>query len=374
MKILLAAGGTGGHINPALAIAQDLRLRHPDWEIAFAGNPDGMEGKLIPQADFPLFPLEVRGFRRSFTPSALRYNTGAVFRLAKALPGARRILKDFQPDLVIGTGGYVSGPLLYQAAGANIPTLIHEQNAFPGVTTKLLSKRVDTVLLPVEKAGEYLPDAKHKVLVGNPVRSEFFSLNKDEARKQLGIDDRFFIVSCGGSNGALMINRAVTDFMALHFPEKRFRHLHATGHYGFEWMPELLTQKGVAFNQPDSLIEVREYIHNMPVVMAAADLVINRAGASILAELAATGTPSILIPSPNVAENHQFYNAKAVEEKGAALVLTENELDGERLMQIITGLADDSARLAEMSAASRSLAVRDVCDRIYQQIRILLCL
>lgn len=372
MKILLAAGGTGGHINPALAIAQDLRRRHPDWEIAFAGNPDGMEGKLVPQAGFPLFPLEVRGIRRSFSPSALRYNTGAMIRLAKALPGARRILKDFEPDLVIGTGGYVSGPLVYQAARANIPTMIHEQNAFPGVTTKLLSKRVDTVLLPVEKAGKYLPDAKNKVLVGNPVRSEFFSLQKEEARSLLDMDDRFFIVSCGGSNGALMINRAVADLMALHYPEKRFRHLHAAGHYGIGWIPELLTEKGVVFNQPDSLIELQEYIDNMSVVMAAADLVINRAGASILAELAATGTPSILIPSPNVAENHQYYNAKMVEEKGGAVLLQESELTGERLYRIVTELADNPKQLSEMASASRSLAVRDVSDRIYEQIRILL--
>ena len=350
MKVLFACGGTAGHINPGLSIAAALGSRCPDIQIRFAGNPDGMEARLVPGAGFEFVPFRAMGIQRRLTPYNIYRNAKSVCLLLTAQARAKKVIRAFEPDLVVGTGGYVSGPILLTAAKIGIPTATHEQNAFPGVTTKLLAKQVDKVLLAVEKAKEYLPkEAAGKCIVtGNPVRPEILTERREEARRKCGVPEgKLCILSFGGSLGAQRVNEAVADVMAWHIKEGKLHHIHATGQYGVELLPRLLQERKVPYSD-NPCLDIREYIDDMPACLAAADLVICRAGASTLSELAAAGRASILIPSPNVAENHQYHNAMVLQNAGAAVVLQEKELTGEALVKLVKELTQDPARLRRM--------------------------
>ena len=373
MKVLFACGGTAGHINPALSIAAALSKRHPDAVIRFAGNPDGMEARLVPGAGFDFVPFRAMGIQRRLTPYNIYRNIKSVGLLATAGPRARKVIRAFEPDLVVGTGGYVSGPILLKAAQMGIPTATHEQNAFPGVTTKLLSRQVDKVLLAVEKAAEYLPaEARGKcVVTGNPVRPEIFTASREEAREKLRVPgEQVCILSFGGSLGAQRVNEAVADVMAWH-QGRGIHHIHATGSYGVEEMPRLLAQRGVKAEENPGL-DIREYINDMPNCLAAADLVIGRAGAITLSELQAVGRASILIPSPNVAENHQYHNAMVLQRAGAAVVIEEKDLTGQRLVEEVQALVEDPDRLKTLGQNAAAMAIRDANERIYREIMELL--
>lgn len=366
MKVLIAAGGTAGHINPALAIAGALKEACPGAEIHFAGRREGMEYDLVGRAGYTFHHIEVNGIQRKLNLTNIKRNVVAVYHLALSGPRAKAILKKVQPDLVIGCGGYVSGPVVRCAAKMGIKTAIHEQNAFPGVTNKLLAKDVDVIFAAVAAAAPKLGHPEKTLVVGNPVRPELFRQNREEARRSLNAGDKTVILSFGGSLGARRINEVVADLAA--WEQKTGQpvlHLHATGRYGVELFKNLAKEKG--FEYGDSLV-VQEYINDMPRLLAAADLVISRAGALTLAELEALGRAAILIPSANVAENHQYYNALELQKAGAGIVIEEKDLTGEKLVQVVEELLKDPARLAEMGRKARELAEPESLNKITRRL------
>lgn len=365
MKVLIAAGGTAGHINPALAIAGRIKAGCPEAEIHFAGRRKGMEYDLVTRAGYAFHHIEVNGIQRSLTPKNIARNIAAVWHLALAMPRAGAMLRQLQPDLVIGAGGYVSGPVLQAAARRGIPTAIHEQNAFPGVTNKILAKEVDVVFAASAAAVDRLGAPDKTLVVGNPVRPEVFRQDRAAARKALGAGDRVVLLSFGGSLGARRINEVVADLAAWHTKNRDFLHIHATGSRGVELFRRLGLEKGFAGAKQ---LQVKEYIQDMPRMLAAADLVISRAGALTLAELEAAGRAAILIPSPNVAENHQYYNALELEKAGAAVVVEEKDLTGEKLIELVDRLTSRPETLAEMGQKARALARPDSLDLIWDRL------
>lgn len=368
MRVLFVCGGTGGHINPALAVAGYLKKQQPNAQILFAGSPLGMEAGLVPKAGFDFAPIKVKGFQRQLSWRNLKNNMMAVVYLTTSGYRSRQILREFRPDVVMGTGGYVSGPLVRQAAKMGIPTLTHEQNAFPGVTTKLLSKYVDRVMLAVPEAKKYLNPNARFVVTGNPVREAFFTADRNAVRKKMGLEGKICVLSFGGSLGARRVNEAMAELIAHNQNNPNIFHIHATGAYGTELFPQLLKEKGITNSKTNPNLDIREYIYDMPECFAAADLVIGRSGASTLSELEAAGKASILIPSPNVAENHQYHNAMTLVRKDAAVVIEEKDLTGKRLCDAFDRLFADPERLRRLGENAASLAINDANDRIYRQI------
>ncbi len=369
MKILFACGGTAGHINPALSVADSLCSRYPGTEVLFAGNPGGMEAKLIPKAGYPFAPIEIAGIQRKLSGENIRRNVRALYLLARSGPRAAKIIRDFEPDIVMGTGGYVSGPVVRKAHQMGLKTITHEQNAFPGVTTKLLAQDVDRLLLAMAGAEKHLHlkhPAKIKV-TGNPVREAIFSADRELSRMRLGVEDRICILSFGGSLGARKINEAIAEVMRWHQNSGKIHHIHATGSYDYKDFLEMLKKKQVTL-EDHAHLDVREYIDNMPVCLAAADLVICRAGAITLSELQCAGRASVLIPSPNVAENHQYHNAMELVAHHAAEILEEKDLTGQSLVNMLKKLTADKKKLAALGQAAYGMAIRDANTRILREI------
>jgi UDP-N-acetylglucosamine--N-acetylmuramyl-(pentapeptide) pyrophosphoryl-undecaprenol N-acetylglucosamine transferase len=364
MRVLFAGGGTAGHINPAIAVAGYIRSKQPDAELYYIGRKGGMEERLVPAAGINFHGIEVSGFQRQLNWENIKYNINAASQLASASRNARRLLLDIKPDVVMGTGGYVSGPVLRQAAKLGIKCCIHEQNAFAGVANKMLAPKVDAVMLAMPDAEKYFKAKNKPIVTGNPVRESVINMTKQKARGILGMDERPMILSFGGSLGARRINETVADVMAWHWKSGQIVHYHATGEYGVELMPKLLAEKGVDLNCEN--IHITEYIDNMDVMLAAADLVICRSGAITISELAVQGKPSVLIPSPNVAENHQYHNAMTLVSRGAAAIVEEKDLTGEKLTQTVSELITDKARLEKMSQNARKCAITDTNERIYR--------
>lgn len=368
MKIVFTCGGTAGHINPALAVATELRRRVPECEILFVGNPDGMEATLVPRAGFDFAPFRSMGIQRRLNWNNIKRNVKSVCLLMTARSRANKILRSFAPDVVMGTGSYISAPILLAAAAMHIPCMTHEANALPGVSNRMVAQKVDKFLLAVPEAEKRLPPRPDYIVTGNPVRPEILSADREAARARLGIPSgQICLLSFGGSLGAQTVNEAIADLMAWHVPEGKLHHIHATGQYGVELLPELLRQKGVAFeNNPN--LDIREYIHDMPECLAAADLVIARAGAMTLAELTAVGRASVLIPSPNVAENHQYHNAMVLANHQAAVVIEEKDLTGEKLVAVVKDMTADPQKLREIGLAAKALGVPDACGHITDEL------
>ncbi|MBC8559967.1 undecaprenyldiphospho-muramoylpentapeptide beta-N-acetylglucosaminyltransferase [Fumia xinanensis] len=364
MKILLAGGGTAGHINPAISIANEIKARRPDTEFLFAAAPGGMEDTLVPKAGYPVAHIHVAGFRRSFSPADIAHNLKAVSYLATAGVKARKILNDFQPDAVIGTGGYLSGPVLLAAQKKKIPTFLHEANAFPGVTIKALSKRATVIMLAFPEAQQYLPAGKRYEVVGIPVRQSFVTTTKREAREKLGLDDNFTILSFGGSQGALKINEIAADIMQWHCKDGKINHIHGYGKHGRDTFPKMLKERHIDLSKYPR-IQAKEYIDNMNLYVAAADIVISRAGASTIMELEVAGKPSILVPYPYAAENHQYHNARVLSDADASILVEEKDYDRVKLLQEIRELYEHPERLSELSQNASKLAVLDTTEKIY---------
>ena len=361
-KILFAAGGTGGHINPALAVAGYIRENYPDAQILFAGTPNKMEAKLVPAAGFDFTTIEISGFQRDFSVQGIKDNISTVFKLIKSLPRAKAIIKEFQPDVVIGFGGYVSGPVVRAAAKMGVPTAVHEQNAFPGVTNKLLAKQVDKVMVTTKAAEEYF-NAKNPVTVtGLPVRGEMLRADREISRAELGIrDDMPLILSMGGSLGALAINKAVKELILSRYESKKCAFLHATGSNGVAMLEDLNSKIDMDKNPH---VMLREYINDMDRCMAAADLVICRAGASTLSELQVMGKASILVPYPYPSENHQYFNAKDLADNNAAIIIEEKDLSGEKLISVVDLLVSNMDKVKEFGDNAKKMAVTDASARI----------
>ena len=372
MRVLIAAGGTAGHVNPALAIAKEIEKHCPGAEIHFAGRKKGMEYGLVTKAGYPFHHIEVNGIQRKLTLRNVARNVKAMYHLALSAPCAAAILRKVQPDLVIGAGGYVSGPVVQTAAKKGILTAIHEQNAFPGITNKILAKSVDLVFVAMPDAVERLgPAAKGKTfVVGNPVREAMWNTDRTAARKALGAKDgQIVVVSFGGSLGAQRLNEAVAELAVWELKERDFLHIHATG--SIEKKDFAVLAKKLKIDN-DARFQIREYIEDMPSILAAADLVISRAGALTLAEISAVGRAAVLIPSPNVAENHQYYNAMQLEKLGAARVLEEKNLGQGALQKTVDEITHSQASLMEMGAKARALAQPDSLEKIWTHLEQLL--
>lgn len=370
LKVLMAGGGTGGHINPALAIASIIKEHRPDAEFLFAGTPGGMEAKLVPKAGYAFAPIKISGFQRKLTPKNLVRNARAAAYLSASGHRSKQIIDGFKPDIVIGTGGYVSYPILAKAVQMGIPTAIHEQNAFPGVTNRLLAKKVDEVMLTVEEAAGHLDACAKYTVTGLPVRKGFSSgaIRRDEAKKKLGFDNGLCIFSFGGSLGAGTINNGALALIKWEKENKLpVNHIHGYGKMGRDVFLNSLSELGIDPEKDERLI-VREYIDNMDVCTAAADLIISRSGASTISELQADGRASILIPSPNVTANHQFHNAMVLGRAGAAVVIEEKDLTDELLIEKVKGFIDEPSRLDVLAGRAAETYVKDTPDRIYSVI------
>ena len=362
-KILIATGGTGGHINPALAVAGFIREKYPEADILFVGTAVKMEAQLVPAAGYNFKTIDIQGFSRDLTPSGIKQNISTVIKLVKSSSQAKKIIKEFNPDVVLGFGGYVGGPVLRTANKLGIPTAIHEQNAFPGVTNKALAKVVDKVMLTAPEAEKYMQPKNPCVVTGLPVRGELISANREFSRVELGVDERPVILSMGGSLGARVINNAVTQLIEERYERKDCYFLHATGKAGVGMFDVIEKEKGISLEE-NKHIMLREYIKDMHRCMAAADLVICRAGASSLSEIQAMGKPSILVPYPYAAENHQYYNAMELVKNDAAILIEEKDFTGERLIKEIDALLADKSRLTTLGENAKKMAIYDATERI----------
>ncbi len=364
MNVIFTCGGTGGHINPAIAVANILKERHPDCNILFIGGKGQMEEELVPKAGYQLKTLPASGMSRKLNWAGIKHNFRAVKRILGGVGVCKKIIKEFGADVIIGTGGYVSFNAILAGKLLGIPTCVHESNAMPGLTTRLVADMVDRVLICFPESAAHYRHPEKAEVVGMPVRREFIFTKKEDARKELGLDERPVVVSVFGSQGARAMNLATAELFRMEqeagFP---FQHIHAVGSYGWDWMPGEVASKGVDLAAAKS-IDMRKFIYNMPTVMAAADVVIARAGAATCNEIAATGTPCILIPSPNVTDNHQEKNARALETAGGAVVVLESECTAQRLMEELTALLENQQRRRHMHTALQRMAVPDSAEKI----------
>lgn len=364
MNVIFTCGGTGGHINPAIAVADLLKERNPGCNILFIGAKGYMEEQLVPKAGYRLVSLPGSGLSRQMNFAAIKKNAKAVKCVLDAISECKKIIREFKPDVIIGTGGYASFPALYAGSKMGIPTCVHEANALPGLTTKMIANLADRVLVCFEESRKHYKHPEKVEVVGMPIRQEFFAADRQKAREQLGVGDKPLLVSTFGSQGARAMNQMVAELFALeqenNFP---FYHIHAVGSYGRDWMPDLVREKGVDIQNTPS-IDMREYIYDMPTVLAAADVVIGRAGSGTCNEIAGVGVPSILIPSPNVTNNHQEKNARVLEAAGGAVVLLEQETTAKRVYLEVMRILEDKEHSKKMRENLRKIAIMDSADRI----------
>ena len=366
IKVIFTCGGTAGHVNPALALAGLIKERNPGSEILFVGAHRGIEKQLIETAGWPFRAVEVSNFHRSFQPKEIWHNIVSLKNFLCSPREARVLLKEFPADLVVGTGGYASYPMIQAASRLGIPTAIHESNAIPGLTTKLLENHADLIMVGFEECRKNYKHPDKVLVTGTPVRGDFFLLTKKEAKQKLGVDDgRPLIVSFFGSLGAAEMNREMAQFLALEVRNGLpFHHVHGAGAIGCRRMSGYLEEAKVDLSKTPEL-EVREYIQNMNELMRAADLVICRAGASTISELTALGVPAIIIPSPNVVHNHQESNARVLDDAGGAVMVLEKDSSGQKLYDAACEILHDEERRKRMRAQMSSLGSIDAAEKIY---------
>lgn len=366
MRVIMTGGGTGGHVYPAIAIADEIKKRYENAAILFVGADDGIERKLVPENGYDLELIAVDGFDRKH----LFKNIKTLRKLRTASKRAREIIKDFEPDVVIGTGGYVSAPVVKTAQRMKVATYIHEQNAFPGMTNKMLEAHADKIFLGFEDAAQNFKHKEKLIVSGNPVRATFSQLGKAEAKSSLGLKKSdFMLLAFGGSQGAGKINRAMLDVIETFNGVSDFKICLGTGQYYYEAILGELEEKGIQIQ--DNVI-IKEYIDDMDKYLAAADIVVSRSGALTVAEVTVCGKAAVFIPSPNVTGNHQYHNAMAVARNGGAVVLEEDQLDGRRLTDEVLKLKNNPEIVRDMSEKSAACAplgaAEKICDCIIQDI------
>ena len=361
MKVILSGGGTGGHVYPAIAIANKIKEKNPDAEILFVGTREGIESEIVPKYGYNIEFIKVKGFKRKVDFE----NVKRVMMFIKSLGDSKKIIKKFKPDVVIGTGGYVSGSVVLQASRMGIKSCIHEQNSFPGITNKMLSKNVDFVMTSFEDSHKRFPEAASKklYLTGNPVRDEILNAERKTSREKLGIpEDKKMLLVAGGSGGSEEINDALATALPK-MVEEDFAFTISTGKVYYD---KFMKQYGeLPFKEYQKVVP---YLDAMADNLAAADLVIGSAGAISMAEMTAVGIPAIIVPKAYTAENHQEYNAKSLESAGGGVCITEKELSPESLESAIFGLLCNEAKLNNMSKCSREFGKRDAIDLIYEKI------
>jgi len=354
MRIIIAGGGTGGHLFPGLAIAKGFKGRNSGADIYFVGTEKGIESKILPEEGYPLKTIRIEPLTGHRVSRALI----SLGHLPLALLDSLRIIKEVNPDIVIGLGGYSSGPLLMVASLKGIPTLILEQNIIPGLTNRILSRFVDAIAINFESSRAFFPDRK-TYLTGNPIREGIASVSKKEGLKAFGLDEgRFTILISGGSQGAHRINKAMTEAINyLDDLKDRIQIIHQTGDKDYNDINEFYISRGLR-------AVVLPFINRMADAYASADLVVSRAGAGTISEITACGKPSILIPYPYAAKNHQELNARILLNAGAAALILDNDLDGKRLASEIRFLIEDPERLWQMEKESKRLGVSDATKRV----------
>ena len=368
MRFLFTCGGTAGHINPAVGVAGRLKKLLPDSEFLFIGADGMMETELVPREGYPIRTIEISNLSRSLSLSGLRHNLHTVKTVVQSTHEAKQIIQCFAPDVAVGTGGYVCYPVIAAAHSLGIPTLLHESNAVPGLTTKLLAHSADCIMVGFENAAENYPAGTNVVFTGTPVREGFETLDRAAARRRLGIPaERKLLLSVWGSLGSEHMNGIMADFAPLAAERRDFSLIHAAGKRGFPQLKSALEPRGWD-TLADRGVDIRDYIYDMPAVMAAADLVMCRSGASTLGELAALGKPALLVPSPNVTNHHQEKNARLLVNAGAAAMLLEGEFDAETLYETALSLLKNEEQLAEMAAKMKRCGVPDATARIADQI------
>lgn len=358
-KVLLTGGGTGGHIYPAIVIADEIKRLNPAAEILFVGTRRGLESTVVPRLGYDIKYIDVRFFERSIT---LR-NFATVYKAFTAIFAAKKIIKEFKPQVVVGTGGYVSGPVVLAATMLKVPTLIHEQNAFPGLTTRLLSGRVNRVAVSHAEAVKRLKSGAATVVTGHPVRREFFEIDRANARQKMGLrENEKLVLVVGGSGGALKLNQVTLDSARAILANPDIVLVHITGSRYYQWVSAELEKMKLS-PELAARYRVTDYIHYMPQAMAACDLIVARSG-GMVHEMTVTGCPALLVPSPNVTDDHQLHNARSMAESGAALVIEEHELSAESLAREISAIAYDSGKLETMAAAARALGKPEAGSRL----------
>lgn len=361
MKAVLCGGGTAGHINPAVAIGETILEKETGSEIIFVGRDGGRENRAIEEGGHKLFTLDVSGIRRSLSPK----NAKSILKMLKAIRESKRLLREFSPEVVIGTGGYVCYPVIKAAKALGIKTVIHESNAVAGLATRRLCRSADLILLNYKCAEKSVPAKCKTVIVGNPLRKNFSVISRQKAREKMGIrKDEILIVSFGGSIGAQRLNEACLDLME-NFSLKNplVRHIHAMGErYYVEY------QNG-KLKRGHNGCRVVDYINDMPGLLSCADIAITRAGALTLSELAFLGTAAILIPSPNVTGDHQRKNALALSEEGAAILIEEGEELTKRLERSVRELCKSPEKRRELSSRIKRTSVKNSRELIYEEIK-----
>lgn len=361
MRVVIAAGGTAGHINPGLAIAKYIREKNKNSEILFIGTKEGLETKLVPREGFNIHYIDVRGLRRSLS---LR-NIATIKKVFDAKKECKNLFAQFKPDIVIGMGGYVSAPVILAAKALGIPRVLHEQNSIAGAAIKLLEKKCDIIFTSFEETTAQLKNKKAVIVCGNPVREEIIFKDKKQASEELKKGVKALTFSYGGSLGSKKLNDTIVEYLLSFDKTVDTYHIHATGKNDYAQVCETVKVNG--FTAKNDSFEVVDYVYDMATVMAAADLIICRSGAITLAELAATGKPSILIPSPNVTHNHQYHNAKVFADKGAAVLIREEELTAKTLAQAIKDILETEGKLEKMSKNARKLAKLDSTQKMYDE-------
>ena len=359
MKVIIAAAGTGGHINPGIAIAQEIKKHNPDAEITFIGTPRGLENDLVPRAGFKLKTIEAYGIKRKISIS----NFKNVCKTLKSYSIAKNIIREIKPDIVIGTGGYICGPVFSGAFKYGIPTILHESNAFPGVAVKVLSKKTNTVLVGFEDAVKRLPKAKNVVVTGTPTKVEKINLTneqKERLKEQLNIKNNLpVVVIFGGSQGAESINNCIIEIINQNL-NNSYQIVWAVGKKNYEDVKNKIKN--------DYNASIEPYIYNMEEVLNFADLVVSRSGAMTITEVAKTNKPAIFIPYPYATENHQEYNAKVLANAGAAKIILDKNLKPNELNSAINDIIMDKTKLEQMSQNAAKISIKDVDERIYREI------
>ncbi|KHF40778.1 undecaprenyldiphospho-muramoylpentapeptide beta-N-acetylglucosaminyltransferase [Halalkalibacter okhensis] len=359
MRVVVSGGGTGGHIYPALSLIKEIKHNHKDAEILYIGTEKGLEADIVPREGIPFETIHITGFRRKLSFE----NVKTITRFLTGARRAKKLIKNFEPDVVIGTGGYVCGPVVFAAAKLKIPTVIHEQNSVPGLTNKFLSKYVDRIAICFEEAKRFFPNEK-VVFTGNPRASDVLDVNPQAGRESLSLNpNKKTVLIVGGSRGARPINDAFLSVLD-EWSKKDYQVVYVTGAVHYDAVMEKVNGSSRSSN-----VIIKPFIHNMPDVLGAIDLIVARAGATTLAEITALGLPSVLIPSPYVTNNHQEKNANALKTNGAAIVVKEQDMNGKTLLQHIDSVLTVNDRWNGMHLAAKELGVPRAANNVYQLLR-----
>lgn len=368
MKAIIAAAGTGGHINPALAIANKIKQEEPNSEIIFVGTDRGLENDLIPRAGYDLKRIEAHGFNRKISLD----NVKKMYKTFKSIGQAKKIIQDFKPDIMIGTGGYICLPVALAASKLNVPIVLHESNAFPGVAIKMLSKKASAILVGFEDAKKRIKNAENVVVVGNPSKVKeisFTNSQKEKILKEIGLTDieKPIVLVFGGSQGAQKINESFINIISKKVNEK-YQIIWATGPNQYEIIKTKLQNLNINIDNIPN-VKILPYIYNMEEVMNCVDLVVSRSGAMTITEISIVGKPSIFIPFPYATENHQEYNAKVLEKVGAAKIILDADLDFNILNSTINEIISDKEKMCRMSENAHAVEIKNVEDKIYVELR-----